>query len=202
MSRIAQSKISRSFGSWARSRLGRYAALAALTLLAGAAHAQGTFNFSGIPGMGVEPSVQVNLNAAMLGFVAEAARARDPEAAQALGAIRGIQVLVYKLGESREPLSPPLVEFIDNASGLLERDGWQRAVYIQEERERVRVYMKFDQAQMAGLTVMVASATGDAVFVNVDGTIDPAMLGRIAGTLGMGELVAPLGSAAGAGGEQ
>jgi hypothetical protein len=172
---------------------------AATATLSGIVQAQGAFDFSRIPGISAEPTVQIDLNPMMIGFVSEAARATDPQAADVLAGIRGIQVLVYELGET----SQPLLSFIDTASGALENDGWQRAVYVQEGDEKVRIYMKFDASEMAGLTVMVADSGGEAVFVNVDGAINPAMLGRIAGQLGMGGMLGVLGEAAagsGAGG--
>lgn len=165
--------------------LRKSAVLAALAAVSSLANAQGAFDFSRIPGLTAEPTVQIDLNPMMLGFVTEAARASDPAAADVLDGIRGIRVMVYELGGT----SQPVLDFIDSASGALEGEGWQRAVYVQEGDEKVRVYMKFDDTQVAGLTVMVADGGGEAVFVNIDGVIDPAKLGQIAGTLGMSDML-------------
>ena len=77
-------------------------------------------------------------------------------------------------------------------SEAMERQGWQRSVYVQDEGERVRIYMRFDDTRMSGMTVMVTDDT-EAVFVSVAGQIDPAVLGRVAGTLGINGVLDSLG---------
>jgi len=163
--------------------------LACLALASAAVQAQDYFDFDQLPGIAGEPSVQIDLNPAMLGFVkAAAAASEDPEAAKLLEGIEGVRVRVY------EHLADPagVVEFIDDASEAMERQGWQRSVYVQDEGERVRVYMRFDDTRMSGMTVMVTDET-EAVFVSVAGQIDPAVLGRVAGTLGIDGVLDSLG---------
>ena len=163
--------------------------LACLALSAAAVQAQEYFDFDQLPGIAGEPSVQIDLNPAMLGFVkAAAAASEDPEAAQLLEGIEGIRVRVY------EHLADPagVVEFIDRASQTMEGQGWQRSVYVQDEGERVRIYMRFDDTRMSGLTVMVTDDT-EAVFISVAGQIDPAVLGRVAGPLGIDGILDGLG---------
>ena len=131
----------------------------------------------------------------MLGFVQAAASAADPAAAEILAGIEGVRVLVYDILDD----SDEVMKFIDDASGALERDGWQRAVYIQDDDARVRVYMKFEGTTVAGMTVMVADPgrEGDAVFINVAGEIDPTKIGELAASLGVGDA---LGGVLGGGG--
>lgn len=162
----------------------RYSIAAAAWLgLSAAAHAQdGFFDFSKIPGLNAAPSVTIDLNAAMLGFVTAAAQQADPETASMLAGIRGVRVYVYEDVPERDAAA--VQRFVDDTSGQLEKDGWHRAVFVQDGEDKVRMYVKMgDQAQpsrLSGLTVMVTDSTGEAVFINVDGQIDPAQLGRIA----------------------
>jgi hypothetical protein len=173
--------------------------IAGLWLLAGgAANAQGYFDFDSVPGLGDQPAVQIDLNPQMLNFVVAMTRESDPEAANLLSSIEGVRVRVYNRLDDRDAV----LEFIDDTSGILERDGWQRAVYVQEDSERVRLYIKFEGERMAGMTVMVADSSSDeAVFVNVVGQLDPAQLGRLARSAGFGGHVDGLlgGAAGGAG---
>jgi Domain of unknown function (DUF4252) len=159
--------------------------LAAAWLLAtGAANAQGYFDFDSVPGLGAQPTVQIDLNTQMLNFVKAIAAESDPEAASVLSGIEGVRVRVYGELEDRDQV----LDFIDDTSGRLERDGWTRAVYVQGDEERVRVYIRFEDTRMAGMTVMVATTDSDdgAVFINVVGQIDPAELGKLARGIGVG----------------
>jgi len=153
--------------------------------------AQGYFPFGEIPGFDIKPTVEISLNPAMMGFVTEAAKVADAEAANALAGITNVRVYVY------EGISDDLVDvlkFVDATSAALERDGWHPAVRVNEDGEQVRVYMKMaapgaagSTASIAGLTMMVTDSGGgdEAVFINIAGDIQPAQLGRIAGAIGM-----------------
>ncbi len=81
-----------------------------------------------------------------------------------------------------------VLKFVDDTTTRLERDGWHAVVRVNEDGERVRVYVKpGTNGTIAGLTVLVTdSGSGDeAVFINVAGAIEPARLGMIASAVGM-----------------
>jgi hypothetical protein len=168
----------------------KFIVTAAMAMGCAAANAQGYFDFNEVPGLVGEPKVQIDLNAAMLGFVREAARVADPDAAMAIEGIEGVRVRVYEVDEDMGPV----LEFIDNASLRLEADGWQRMVYIQDDKARVRIYVNFTEERMSGLTVMVAEQGGsEAVFINLLGELDPAKIGAAAAALGVGQMIPKLG---------
>jgi hypothetical protein len=155
----------------------------ALTAFSGAVNAQGYFDFAQVPGLGDEPTVQIDLNPAMLGFVIAAAQETDPTVAETIRGIENVRVRVYEHIED----SDAVLAFVDDSSGQLERDGWQRMVYIQEDDEKVRIYVKIEETRPVGLTVMVVDGSGDeAVFINVAGDIDPVKLGQAANSVGIG----------------
>ena len=155
--------------------------LTAIAALWGCAHAQGYFDFSQVRGLSDEPTIQIDLNTTMLGFVREMMRPVDPEAAKALDGLEAIRVLVYMVDDAE-----PVLDYIDDVSEALERDGWQRMVYVQGEDHSVRVYLSFNETRLAGLTMMVAGEEQEeAVFINIVGEIDPAQLGRVARAVGL-----------------
>jgi len=163
---------------------------AGLALAWSAVNAQGYFDFGQVPGLAREPKVQIDLNAAMLGFVREAARVAEPEAAAAIDGVEGVRVRVYDIVDD----AAPVLDFIDDVSERLEDDGWQRMVYIQDEGARVRVYVTFKESRISGMTVMVAEEGGDeAVFINLLGEIDPAKIGQAAAALGVDDMIPKLG---------
>jgi hypothetical protein len=158
-------------------------AATALLALCGAARAQnGYFDFGQIPGIDTEPTVQIDLPPSMLGWVSEAAKSSDPEAAKAIESLKGVRVRVYEnIGDSAKAVG----QFVEDTSRKLESDGWQRTVYIHDGDDKVRIYVKpgapnASQPEIAGCTVMVVDHS-DAVFNNVAGPMDPATFGRLMG---------------------
>ncbi|HEX6998045.1 MAG TPA: DUF4252 domain-containing protein [Gammaproteobacteria bacterium] len=161
--------------------------------------AQGFFDFDSVPGLPDAPTVQIDLNGALLAFVSGATRAAgDAETADMLRGLEGVRLRVYESLEDADAVNA----FVDDASGRLEREGWQRVVYVQEGGEKVRVYARMEGEQVNGLTLMVVDAA-EAVFMNVAGPLDPEQLGRLAGAVGVGDVIGELagGQAGASGGE-
>jgi hypothetical protein len=173
-----------------------------LLAVASGAHAQGYFSFGDIPGLDVQPSVEIDLNPAMLSFLGEAAKGGEGEAAAALEGITNVRVYVYE-GISDDVQD--VLKFVDDTSQSLERDGWHNAVRVREDGEQVRVFIKpaaaggANAGTIEGLTMMVTDTGGsdEAVFINIAGIIQPAQLGRIAAAIGMDGMFSVLPGAAG-----
>ncbi len=163
----------------------RNSVFAGLALASTTGLAQGSFDFTRVPGLAAEPTVQIDLPAEMIRFMTAAVDESDPGAAKVLEGIRGVRVLVYEDLEE----TAPVLETIEEATRMLESEGWQRMVYINDGDDKVRLYVKLGDQQLAGMTVMVLDGGGEAVFVNVDGTINPATLGQLASSFGMGGML-------------
>ncbi len=147
----------------------------------GAALAQDFFDFGRVPGVPEEPNVQIDLNAALLGFVSEAAKTADVEGAEVISGLDGVRVRVYdKLNDAHA-----VAAFVEESSKRLERAGWQRTVYVADDNDKVRIYVKMQDKQITGMTVMVVDDS-EAVFMNISGAIEPAQLGRLARAVGVG----------------
>lgn len=161
-----------------------------LLAVSGASNAQGYFAFEEIPGLeDLEPTVEIDLDPAMMGFFGEAAKGQAGEAAEALENITNVRVRVYENIASGEA---ELLKFVDDTSRLLANDGWRSVVRVNEDGERVRIFMKLAEGganagKIEGITLMVVDTGGgdEAVFINVAGIIQPEQLGRIASRMGM-----------------
>ena len=159
-------------------------------LAAATASAQGDFLFGQIPGITKEPTVQVDLNEAMIKLFAGAASGQDAQAAAALNGITNLRVRVY---ENISSEIPDVMKFVNETTTKLEGDGWNSIVRVNDGDEQVRVFVKPGvNSTIAGLTVMVTDGGndgdidgdgvgGEAVFINVSGVIQPAQLGALAG---------------------
>jgi hypothetical protein len=150
--------------------------------------AQDFFDFGTIPGVPAEPSVEIDLNSAMLAFVSQAAEASGTDAAGALDGLKNVRVRVYEELTDANAVAA----FVDESSRALDRAGWQRAVYVADDEDKVRMYVKTQGQNVSGMTLMVVDDE-EAVFVNIDGTIDPAQLGRLAGMMGVEDVLGSFG---------
>lgn len=153
----------------------------------GTAVAQGAFDFDHIPGIDEEPTVSVDLNSVMLGFVKAMLTNVDPATAEILDGLRSIRVRVYNDTDKTRQFS----DFMDDMSAQLESAGWQRAVLVQEEGSKVRIHMHMTEQEVTGMTVMLFDGD-EAVFINIDGTISAEDLGRMMATLQSRGMMPPI----------
>lgn len=147
----------------------------------------GFFDFGQIPGV-QEPNVQIDLNQALLRFAAAATREDDPETADMIAGLDGLQLRVYEELQDAAAVS----SFVDRTSAALEQQGWSRIVFVQDGEEKVRIYGRLEGDVMQGMTILVVDAS-EAVFINIAGIIDPARLGEMAGAVGIAGVVGGLG---------
>jgi hypothetical protein len=154
------------------------------------ASAQGYFEFGDIPGVSEQPKVDINLNEVLLGFVLNGLRGQNPEAAELLEGLHGVRVRVYETLRNSDRVG----DFIDDASGSLEAQGWQRIVYVQDEGSKVRIYLQMTEEEVSGMTVMVVDQK-DAIFMNIAGSIDPEKLATLAAQVGASDALGAMGGA-------
>ena len=137
----------------------------------------------------LEP-VAIDLDPEMMNFFGAATKGSQQGVASALDGITNVRVRVYEGIADR--VQTDLLKFVDDTSRTLERDGWRSVVRVNEDGERVRIFMKLadggaNAGSIEGLTVMVIdTGSGDeAVFINLAGVIRPEQLGRVAAEMGM-----------------
>jgi hypothetical protein len=145
------------------------------------AQAQGYYDFGSIPGVAEQPTVDINLNQTLLGFVFSGLTAQNPELAELSQGLRGVRVRVYETLRNSNRVG----EFIDTTSATLESQGWQRVVYVQDEGSKARIYLQMTEDEISGMTVMVVD-NSEAVFINIVGSINPEKLALLASQMGAG----------------
>jgi HSP20 family molecular chaperone IbpA len=129
-----------------------------------------------------EPKITINLGGSMLNFVSAMTKSDDPETSQMISKLKGIRVQVFSTEniEGAANLDSTMNKF-QSVSKSLKSSGWEPIVQINEDDERVLVYMKMQSGNMEGMTVMVVD-NEEAVFVNVIGQLNPDELGRVMDT--------------------
>lgn len=129
-----------------------------------------------------EPSVEISLGSALLGFLRLAIQDEDKELADTIGKLRSIRISVFEL--EPDDLADATARAVA-ISKQLKADGWETAVEINSDDTLVRMFMKMHNDKVAGMTVIVIEAESDAVFINIVGEIDPAQLGRVTKKFGI-----------------
>ena len=139
---------------------------------------------------GTPPSVEVNLRGSLLRLAAEATRADEPEAALMLDGIRAVTVRVYPVGSD----PAPAVDRLAGVGQRFEADGWWTFVRVRsrpgdpDAEGDVWIYVRDAGDAFDGMAVMAVGRQDDddddeepsAVFVLIDGTIDPSQVGALA----------------------
>ncbi|MBA3849879.1 MAG: hypothetical protein C0502_07770 [Opitutus sp.] len=124
--------------------------------------------------------VEVNLSPALLKFAARIAKAHEPDAADIVGDIQRIRVNVVGLDEANREAN---VEKIEAVRSRLEKAGWHRMVTVREHHkgDDVAVFAKMQgEDAIEGLVVTVISHKGEAVFVNIVGSIKADKIAALA----------------------
>ena len=120
-----------------------------------------------------QPKVMVNIGRVLMQFLA-AASGEDPELAEMIKGMQGIQINVYDTQGRTEPALKQLNEISDRLAAVQ----WQPFLQVNEEKEVVQMLMKTDDEVVQGLVVMVVDGE-EAVFMNIVGAIDPNKLGKL-----------------------
>lgn len=134
--------------------------------------AQDYFDFGQIRGVPDRPAVQVDLSPMLLGIASQTVRAENPAAADLLASVDGVRVQVYT---ELEDVSD-VVAFVDEVSGRLEQDDWQRVVSVDNDG-KIRIYVRGTDTVVTGITAMIVNDE-DAIFVNLTGMLNADQLAQ------------------------
>jgi hypothetical protein len=145
--------------------------------------AQGAFNFDEISGFNEEPIVVININSLAIGLARTLLGQADPATADLLEGLRGIQLRVYHAENNSRQIN----SFIADATEELEDAGWQSILAVRNEEANVRIHMQMTESHVSGLTLMAFDGA-EAVFLNIDGTVSAADLGRVMAAFNQGDV--------------
>ena len=124
--------------------------------------------------------VEVNLSPALLKFASRVAKHHEPDAAELVGDIKHVRVNVVGLDDTNRAAT---VEKIEAVRAKLEKQGWTKMVTVRERDggDNVGIYAKMrSDDTIDGLVVTVIDGKGEAVFVNIVGTINPDKIAALA----------------------
>jgi len=122
-----------------------------------------------------EPKVEINIGPSMLGFVSALSKDSDPDTAKLLQGLKGVRVLVYKVGDD----PGAAIDRMDKIAGQLKGNHWEQIVKVNDDQDRARIFVKMGKGTMDGLIVLATDDDDEAVFVNVLGQLDPENIGKV-----------------------
>lgn len=121
-----------------------------------------------------EPNIEIAIGKGLLNFVRIFTQNEDPELADMFSRLDGIRVQVYET----EFLADGAIDLIKGVSSGLASKGWNSVVSVNSDDEQVRIFMKMNNDQIEGITVM-AVEPHEAAFINVIGMLDPDELAKL-----------------------
>ncbi|MEA2600419.1 MAG: hypothetical protein QOF89_1411 [Acidobacteriota bacterium] len=130
-------------------------------------------------------SAEVNLEGAILRLVAAAVKQEDPAFSSMVASLRSINVQVFPLAGID---AGAVKTKIDRAVHWLEDRGWKANLRVKEKGEETYIYLKEQDGQIVGLTVLTFQPGDEAAVINISGRIDPAQIGRLGQSLHVQQL--------------
>jgi len=122
-------------------------------------------------------SVEINLEGPILRMIATATSKEDPGFAKLMAGLKAIRVQVFPIKE--EGGAAPLGPKIEHVLRWLEGHGWHSIVRVREKGDQSYIYLKEEDGQIVGLTILAIDAEDEAALINIVGRIDPAEIGRL-----------------------
>ena len=121
-------------------------------------------------------SAEVNLDGTILRLVAAAVKGEDPGFSSMIASLRSINVQVFPLAGTD---AGAIKTKIGHAVHWLEDRGWNASLRVKEKGEETYIYLKEQDGQIVGLTVLSFQPGEEAAVINIAGRIDPAQIGRL-----------------------
>ncbi|MCP5517093.1 MAG: DUF4252 domain-containing protein [Verrucomicrobiales bacterium] len=129
------------------------------------------------PPAGGQQYVEVNIRQNLIGLVARAAEAQEPEIARMLREIRGIRVSVVGLDDSNRG---EINEQFSRLRTSLTSAEWDAVATVRDGSENVHVFVKTrGEEAIEGVVVQVQDDHGEAILVSVTGNLRPEQIGML-----------------------
>ena len=120
--------------------------------------------------------VDINLEGTMLEVAAGAMEQQSSDLAEMVSQLERVRVQV---GAPEGVDRAAVTANFNAAVSRLETSDWKRILSVEEDDEQVYLYAREIDGAIAGLTVLVNDSAEEIVVVNIVGTIDPRVLGRL-----------------------
>ncbi|MBY6204348.1 DUF4252 domain-containing protein [Halomonas denitrificans] len=125
---------------------------------------------------GTGPTVNLNFGSTMIQGLAEGFRGTNADIADLISGVSGLRVMVFEDVDGTQARA-----FVSDTAFELGNEGWTPAVEVRDDSDHVDIYIKESGEFVDGIVLMVTESSGDAVFINVFGALDPVFIGKTLG---------------------
>ena len=131
----------------------------------------------------MRPNIEVTIQGALLDMVSNRAQREDDTAGRLMRNLRSIQVRGFPTENATlSDYDDTLSRFADE----LLNEGWDRVMHVREDDQNVSLFMRYNDDQVAGLTMMVSDPSDERLlFINIVGSIQPEDLDTLMGGSGI-----------------
>ena len=131
----------------------------------------------------MRPNIEVTIQGALLDMVSNRAQREDDTAGRLMRNLRSIQVRGFPTENATlSDYDDTLSRFTDE----LLNEGWDRVMHVREDDQNVSLFMRYNDDQVAGLTMMVSDPSDERLlFINIVGSIQPEDLDTLMGGSGI-----------------
>lgn len=136
----------------------------------------GFVDFSQLGNFTKDASVEIFLGKPILDLVAALTEEEDPALTQLLGKMVMIRVEEFTVTPEQQG---DMQKLIDQTSRKLTSAKWEKLIKVREEDEQVDIFLKTQDSKVLGMLVMTFGANHEAVFINLIGEIDLALIGKL-----------------------
>lgn len=143
---------------------------------------------------GASEVTEIDLGPVLLQLAARKDERGDSKLTRMLSQIQSIQLKSFAIDEEQLDRLRPRVREIEEQ---MDRDGWQRLMYVKEYGGTTNISIKMDEGVIAGLMLIHLQPGDEAAFINVVGNLDLATLVNLATEGGLEEVVEEIGGAVG-----
>lgn len=134
----------------------------------------------------VKPAIEVSIPPSLLPMVSAATKHDEPELSDLLSKLSLIRVQLFEDIGARG--AEKIKERVAEITTQLKKDGWENVVRAQDEGDSIDMLVRAKDGSIAGLAMFLVSSDGEAIFVNIVGEFDPALLGQLGGAFGMPQM--------------
>jgi len=138
----------------------------------------GYFDFGNLSSISKsDEGTEVNIQEHLIKMVAKMSEEKDKQLAEMLNGLKLIKVNTFPVTNKNRNL---IIKKLESVQNSLSSNNWENIIKIKQKGENMNVSLKTDRnKKITGLVVAGIADKGQAIFVNIVGSIDLETLGKL-----------------------
>lgn len=127
--------------------------------------------------IGIQPTVEINLGAMMLGLLSSATQSEEQGISNILKSLDMIKVTVFELENDNK--IETIKAKINSLANLKTSSGYEKLATIKEDDSLVYILAKMDDKNFKSLSIYALDDDDELILIDIDGTILLSQLGEL-----------------------